>query len=269
MLLYTKKSKYHDFLKMRYPLACIFILTVIAGIFNWNIYFQLVLALILSSVVLSIYEIYCHISYFKEHPLKNYHTFFINKRRKSYIIYFIVLLTSLAITILCFVPFTNADLSEIGLFSGLIFFVLAFCFPSFIEDFNYVAIHPYFEKSVGNIHTYASGSSIARRINLLDNLAKEANLPIMSSFGYRDSLKNNKLTWYNSDDALPTIKTLLDIINNKPEVIDDSASIKSELEKIHDALTKAKEKDIRFCFVMDFIGYTNLMEHEKREGSFF
>ncbi len=254
---------------MRYPLACIFILAVIAGIFNWNIYLQLVLALILSSVVLSIYEIYCHISYFKEHPLKNYHTFFINKRRKSCIIYFIVLLTSLAVTFFCFVPFTNTDLSEIGLFSGLIFFVLAFCLPSFIEDFNFVAIYPYFEKSIGNIHTFSSGISIARRINLLDNLAKETNLPIMSSFGYKDNWKNKKLTWHNANDVLPTIENLLDIINNKPEVIDDSASIKSELEKIHDALIKAKELDIKFCFVMNFIGYTNQMEHEKREGSFF
>ena len=176
---------------------------------------------------------------------------------------------SLILTIFCFTKSTIVDISGIGVFSGIVFFLLVYFSPIFIEDLNYVEIYPYFEKSVGNIDTFASGSAIARRINLLDTLAKEVNLPAMSSFGYKDSWKNKKLTWYNADDALPTITALLDIISKEPDVINDSANIKSELEKIYDAITKAKEHGIKFCFVMNFIGYTNSMEHEKREGSFF
>lgn len=269
MLVYAKKTKYQDFLKMRYPFACIAILAIIAGIFNWEIYLQLALALILSSMVLSIYTIYCHVSYFKEHPLKYYHAFFIHKRTKSLILYFTGLLISLAVTIFCFAEFTIGDFSEIGIFSGFAFFVLVFCFPSFIEDINYVAIYPYFEKSVGDIHTYGSGISIARRINLLDNIAKEANLQAISSFGYKDNWKNKRLEWYNAKEVLPTITGLLDMIKKKPDIVDDSANITNELGKIYNAITKAEELDIKCCFVMNFSGYTNGLEHEKREGSFF
>lgn len=254
---------------MRYPFVCIFILAVIASIFGWDIFLQLILVLMLSSILLSIYGICCHISYFREHPLKNYHAFFVRERVKSCIIISAEIVISLILTIVCFTKSTAFDISGIGTFLGIVFFLLVYFSPVFIEDLNYVEIYPYFEKGVGNIHTFASGSSIARRINLLDKLAEEANLSIMSSFGYKDSWKNKKLNWYNANDVLPTIKALIDIISKKPDAIDDSANIKIELEKIYDAITKAKELDIKFCFVMNFIGYTNSMEHEKREGSFF
>jgi hypothetical protein len=269
MLLYNKQSKYHSYLKMRYPFIFIVTFGLFASLFGWDIYVQLILALLLSSIALSIYGICCHISYFREHPLKNYHIFFVHERKKSCMIYSAEIVISLILTIFCFTKSTAIDISGIGIFSGIVFFLLVYFSPSFIDDLNYVEIYPYFEKSIGNIDTYASGSAIARRINILDTLANEANLPVMSSFGYKDSWKNKKLTWHNANDVLPTIKYLLDIISQKSDIIDDSDNIKIELENIYNAITKAKEHGIKFCFVMNFIGYTNGMEHEKREGSFF
>lgn len=268
--LYPNQSKYLKHISVWRILLALFIVSTFAYAFGWNIYLHSLLALFLSVIILSILKTCSLLAYFRKHPLKNYHTFYIRKVPiRSCLILAFLLIGSLSLTIYCFFKPTGTDISGLGVISGLVFMLLLLLTPDFIEGLNYVAIYPYFEKPVGDIHTYGSGVYIARRINILDKLADDAELPQMSSFGYKDSWKNAELKWYDASDVLPTITLLLDTIKKNPETIDDADNITHDLIQIHSAISKAEEQDTRFCFVMNFCGFTNAMEHERREGSFF
>ncbi|MHC4744704.1 MAG: hypothetical protein ACYS8Z_22545, partial [Planctomycetota bacterium] len=179
--LYPNQSKYLKHISVWLILLVLFMVSTLAYALGWNVYLHSVLALCLSAIILSILKTCSLIGYFREHPLKNYHTFFIRKVTiRSCLTLAFLLIGSLSLTIYCFFKPTGTDITELGAISGFVFMLLLLLTPDFIEGLNYVAIYRYFEKPVGDIRTYGSGVYIARRINILDKLAAEADLPQMS-----------------------------------------------------------------------------------------
>ena len=172
MDLYPNKPKWHRYLSVWYALFCVFMLFILAIVFGWDIYIELALVFIFSSIVLSIYRFFCLVAYFREHPLKNYHITFVNKLTKRCVRYLFFLLMSLFLTLFPLIKIKSVgiDIPGISVLAGGFFLLLCFFAPDWIQGLNYAAIHPYFEVRVGSIHTYGSGVSIARKINILDNL---------------------------------------------------------------------------------------------------
>jgi hypothetical protein len=124
---------------------------------------------------------------------------------------------------------------------------------------------PYFDRRIGDIHSYSRGKIIARRCRELDVVAQSAGVPTLSSFGFADDFDGEELVWHSTADGLRTFEALRDHVSRAAP---DDVTLLEELDAIIDALEKAKQRSASFCLLIT-APFTNAMEHERRKGSFF
>jgi hypothetical protein len=55
---------------------------------------------------------------------------------------------------------------------------------------RHASVMPYFRRRVGDITTYASGESLARHVDELDEVARTYNVAPLSTFGWNDDLED-------------------------------------------------------------------------------
>ena len=128
-----------------------------------------------------------------------------------------------------------------------------------------IGIAPYFEEPVG-ANTSAGGREVARSCARLDDLAIEVGATPVSAFGFNDDLSGDVLAWHLPREGLYTVRAL--IVAIEPAKTDRDRRLSQELQQIEDALLKAHARETRFCFLITH-DYTNQLEHEHRQGSFF
>lgn len=130
-------------------------------------------------------------------------------------------------------------------------------------------IVPYFQKKLGEIHTFARGQTIAKSCQALDELAVQLGLKPLSAFGFNDDFAGEELTWHAPEQGLATVSGLLSTLRDSPRLIRQQAQVIDELAAIEHALRIACERGVPFCFLLYTAGATNAIEWEQRQGSCF
>ncbi len=130
-------------------------------------------------------------------------------------------------------------------------------------------IAPYFQKKLGDIHTFAQGHAIARNCQLLDELALRAGLTPLSAFGFNDDLAGEQLTWHKAEQGLATVAGLLSALKESPDRRTDHEQLLKELAAVHHALQRAFDHGVEFCLLLRTTGFTSGQEWEVRKGSCF
>ncbi len=144
---------------------------------------------------------------------------------------------------------------------GAMIALLALYFAAAILYDPPYGIAPYFDRRVGDLHTYGHGATISRLCPELDRLAGENGVRTVSSFGFDDEWRGEAMTWHDPADGLRTFETIR-------RCLPEPGPLSAELDLVIDALRKAEAKGARFCLLITD-GFTNGMEHEQRKGSFF
>lgn len=129
---------------------------------------------------------------------------------------------------------------------------------------RWVSVHPYFERRVGGISTFASGYAVARHLPWLDKAADARRVPRLSSFGWNDDWRGEELAWHTPESGREVIGCLLEAL---PERFAPGHVLYEELGAMGQALEAAEAKQIRWCLLLRHANATNGLEWEQREGS--
>ena len=135
-----------------------------------------------------------------------------------------------------------------------------------IKGWREANIFPYYDKVLPKSGTFLSGQAILRNCLLLDKLAEASGIKSISSYGFPDALRGEKVVWHDAVDGLRTIEGLIQAVTEKPDSVDDSSAVLSDLEKIRYAFERAKVEGIKFSFLIEDMGGTNGMVWEQRGG---
>lgn len=130
-------------------------------------------------------------------------------------------------------------------------------------------IVPYFQKPLGDIHTFAQGHAVARSCQALDGLAAGLGLTPLSAFGFNDDLAGETVNWHPPAQGLATISGLLAALRDHPETIPRQDRLIKELTAIEHALQKAVACDVPFCLLLRTADVTSSLEWERRQGTCF
>lgn len=126
-----------------------------------------------------------------------------------------------------------------------------------------VRILPYFEREIGGIETFLTGTALARNCERLDALARELSCVPLSDFGFADDLSGEAVTWHDPAVALMTVDAL------KARLSLDEAELARDLNTLGRALARAAEKGARFCLVLRVGDGASGMEMDRRVGRSF
>jgi hypothetical protein len=197
-------------------------------------------------------------------------------------VYLAFVLTYGAVTVLCLYNFVEEQrliILPVAALTGVIFVWLA---KGLLEGWfgpkPEPRILPYFQKisgveRLGGFDTYLHGHAIARNCQVLDTLAAELNLRLLSDFGFNDDHRGEEPTWHPPEAGLSTITGLLQELHRKDVSWEDSLEkpeeVIADLERVEAALCKARDTSVPFCFILETSDFTNAQEHEQRLGFFF
>ena len=127
-------------------------------------------------------------------------------------------------------------------------------------------VYPYFDKYLQNSGTYLSGQAILRNLLHLDRLAESKGIQSISSFGFPDPLRGGTVVWHQPVDGIAALDGLIQAVRETPDVVDDSAAVICDFEKIRDAFERARSEGIRFSFLMEEMGGTSGLVWDRRGG---
>ena len=131
---------------------------------------------------------------------------------------------------------------------------------------RWASVHPYFERRVGGISTFASGYAVARHLPWLDEVADACGVPKLSSFGWNDDWRGEKLVWHAPESGREVIGCLLESL---PERFAPGHALYEELGAMDRALEAAGAKQIRWCLLLRHNNMTNGLEWDQRQGTAF
>ena len=120
---------------------------------------------------------------------------------------------------------------------------------------------------VGDITTYASGESLARHVDELDEVARTYAVAPLSTFGWNDDLEDEPVVWHAPTDGLKTVNFLLLALEHEETGWDDHAATVADLKQIAHALERADLHGIPFSFLLRHSTATNSQEWDIRQGT--
>lgn len=137
-------------------------------------------------------------------------------------------------------------------------------------------IVPYFKKRVGEktdrvSDAFHQGQALAKNCKFLDGLAYQSGDKGLSDFGFRDDYYSENVIWHKPQEGIQMVCKLLEKVKKSSDQIEDLESITTELKAIEEALTKAEEKEVQFCFLVR-VGAEHeifIREMEQRTGVFW
>jgi hypothetical protein len=159
---------------------------------------------------------------------------------------------------------TGGFLQAVGL--GLVSWFLFCVIRGHIKAWQRARIFPYYDKRLPSAKTYLCGQAILKNCLCLDRLAEENGVKAISSYGFPDALRGEKVIWHNAIDGLKTIEELLKVVSKKPETVDEATKVTSDLEKIRSAFQDAQRDGIKFSFLIEDMGGTSGLVWERRKG---
>lgn len=124
----------------------------------------------------------------------------------------------------------------------------------------------YFERKLGQSETWLAGEAYLQHSRQLDEIASRNNFRPLSAFASGDDLvRGEMLQWFCTNEAMDTIERHLqdDAVSTLP------ATVISDLKKMRDALFLASSKSVKFCFFLRAGTSANVLEMERRKGTFF
>lgn len=164
---------------------------------------------------------------------------------------------------------TPATRSPFNLFGVLFAGYFTFCFGygmviGGVRDSMRARIVPYFESRIGRHDAFRHGAVVARRCASLDELCLARGVRPISSFGFADDIRGERVVWYDASEGLLTIRELVAAVHE--EIL-----LGEDLRAMEQALLRASEEDIRFCFILrnGMDHYISPMEMDRRVGSFW
>ena len=141
---------------------------------------------------------------------------------------------------------------------------LAYFRPSSIFQ---VRVVPYFERDVGEIHTFLAGYALARNWERLDDLARELDSNRLSDFGFADDLEGDAVIWHEAAKGYYTVEALRQRIER--DWVTRDLELLRDLDALAHALSRAAEQHIRFSLLVLEGDGTSPMETARRAGTFF
>ena len=130
-------------------------------------------------------------------------------------------------------------------------------------------IVPYFEEYVPGPDTFfSSGYALARSCTHLDAFAVQAGVTPLSAFGFADDYHGQRAAWHDPDEALTTVRRLLEIVRQHPGTVCSTEDLTAELERLQCKLHGARALGVRFCLHLRIdTAYTGL-EFDNRKGKY-
>ena len=152
----------------------------------------------------------------------------------------------------------------------LLFAWIAFSMTLMLVDMIFgSSICPYFEREVGDIHTFGHGQILVRRHRELDALADRLGVAPFATFGFADDLAGRPVVWHDPATGLATFEALLGALADPACAIARKKPIVADLERIVDALKKARARGIRFSLDYRDGNGTSAQEWQVRKGTAF
>ncbi len=158
--------------------------------------------------------------------------------------------------------YSDAPLELASGTSGIFLFLLWMFYAS-VKSPTYLAI--YFEEEVTGDALWSA--VLARNCLYLDERCVQSKVAKFSSFGFTDDWSGKNMIWHAPEMGLQTVTTLLNQLSLNPDILDESASIIADLQKMTERLQAARKDRTRFCFILHGDGI-NAMEIEQRCGYF-
>ena len=121
---------------------------------------------------------------------------------------------------------------------------------------------PYFEKALGEITPFAGGRELAKNAEHVDALAAAAGAAALSSFGFADDFRGERLTWHEPALALATIRAV------SQQIPGSESALKRDLDDLAQVLSVAASKRTRFALLLTTTYAPTDAEREKRQGFF-
>ncbi|MEO6184127.1 MAG: hypothetical protein ABIP76_13470 [Verrucomicrobiota bacterium] len=138
------------------------------------------------------------------------------------------------------------NISGLVLCTGALIYFGWFQLLKNLKEKFYCRIVPYFERRLGvSEDAFETGIELCRRCRMLDELATQAGVATLSSFGFRDDQDGQKLKWYDASDGLQTVEKLI-----RPIEVSSSLSLLSDLKKLEHVLQEAQKQKIQFCLIV-------------------
>jgi hypothetical protein len=123
------------------------------------------------------------------------------------------------------------------------------------------------EREIPGFDPYVNGSYVSRADEQLTQLAIELGVtPLMEFFSAAPAelmdfvedeaelgdLELPEETWFEAEDGLKTVETLLEKLAERPERIGDAAEVASDLREFRSVLLRAKSEGVRWHLSVDF-----------------
>lgn len=138
-----------------------------------------------------------------------------------------------------------------------------------VDALFFGTICPYFEREVGDIDTFARGRHLARWLGELDDLAARLGVTPFSRYGFADDLRGETLVWHDPAEGLAVVESLLAGLDQSDVPERDRPRLAADLRRVAHALSKARDKGIRFCLMHRPDNVTSGQEWEVRKGTVF
>jgi hypothetical protein len=131
---------------------------------------------------------------------------------------------------------------------------------------NWPLVALYFEKKVPGKSVWSP--VLARNCGYLDEICAQLGSAGFSSFGFADDFpKGEQVTWHPPSGGLRVVSLLLAHLREHPNLLEESAEVILDLERMEFRLLEAEQADSSFCFILHDSGI-NGMEVEQRRGFF-
>jgi len=172
--------------------------------------------------------------------------------------------------------FSNGPVLAAAVAGALLLCALLWGLLALLDHRRFVHIYTYFEKPasgdqrrVSRATAFLGGEALARNLETLDMLAREAGVTPISGFGFADDFYGEELTWHAPEEGLTTVLTLLERVAEQPSRVDDAEAVTKDLKRVAGALEDARVFPTRFCFLVRTCNATNALEWERRKGTAF
>ena len=130
-------------------------------------------------------------------------------------------------------------------------------------------ITPYFDKQFPHDYSHLThGENLLKHVNLLDDYLSSENERELSSFGYNHKLRGKSIKWHDPDDALKTLKKLINSLPTDRINSEETEALTSDIKNLYEVLKSAKSSKAKFTLLIRSGESVSLYEVEKGDGYF-
>ncbi len=162
---------------------------------------------------------------------------------------------------------SNMFLTGASIAGALFMLRLLTVLPS-LRDSQVLALLPYFKKGdvIVEGDTFLHGHALARNWLFIEAICRDAGLDSLGRFGFADDMRGETVVWHDPLEGLAVFTALLDLLHQNPALLEDSAAVIADLERIVFRLQNAVALRVPFCLLWRYGNTASGYEMDMRQG---